>query len=79
MKIQKRIDAVLRTGDKVTVSVTHEIKIQGDSSWVKYEATSLVQDETTEQAASRVINHVNDAAMSAVRETVNRVNGVVNQ
>lgn len=73
MKIAKRGGEFLRDGDKITVAVTHEIKIGGESSWVRYEATSAINEETSEEAAKRVIGHVNTGCMEAVESTVNAV------
>ena len=75
MKIEKKSTATsfLREGDQITVAVTHEIKIGGESSWVRYEGSSKIQGETSEEASQRVINHVSQEVMKAVYETVEKV------
>lgn len=78
MKIARDMDvdvrgmtATLSQGDRITYGVTHQIKIGREDSWVKYEANSAVQEgETAEQAAERVMDHVNRTVMEAVMETV---------
>jgi hypothetical protein len=79
MNIEKRSESssALSTDDRITVSISHEIKIKGEASWVKYEANSAVrEEETATQAATRVIDHVDRQVMSAVRQVVTTVNGV---
>ena len=66
--------AELFEGDTILVSITHEVKIGRESSWVKYEANSKVRpDEAAQDARTRVINHVNQSVMVAVEEAVNTV------
>lgn len=73
MKIAKTGGYFVREGDSITVAVTHEIKIDGESSWVRYEASSKVNQETSEEASDRVIGLVNQGAMEAVMKTVQEV------
>lgn len=74
MRVVKKSADVLREGDRITVSVTHQIRIGGEDSWVKYEASSkLWQSEDAEDAAQRVIAHVNQGVMEAVVKTVKTV------
>jgi len=64
----------LYTGDQITVGVTHEISVGRDKSWVKYEAvTKLRPGETTEDARTRTIGHVNESVMVHVAKTVETV------
>lgn len=65
---------VLYTGDQITVSVTHEISVGRDKSWVKYEAcTRLQPGESTEDARARAIGHATESVMQAVDRTVETV------
>ena len=73
MKIQKTGASFIRDGDTITVAVTHEIKIGGESSWVRYEANSRVNQETSEEASERTIRFVNEGVMDAVMKTVETV------
>lgn len=73
MKIQKTDASFIRDGDTITVAVTHEIKIGGESSWIRYEASSKVNQETSEQASERTIGFVNEGVMDAVHKTVEKV------
>lgn len=71
------VTSALDPGDRITVSVSHELKINGESSWVKYEANSAVREnESATEASSRVQDHVEREVMKAVEQTVNSVNGV---
>jgi hypothetical protein len=64
----------LFNGDQITVSVTHQIQIGRDNSWVKYEAvTKLRPGEKAEDARTRAIGHVNVSVMEAVAKTVETV------
>jgi hypothetical protein len=64
----------LFAGDQITVSVTHQIQIGRDNSWVKYEAVTRLQPgETPSAARSRAIGHVNESVMEAVHSTVETV------
>lgn len=64
----------LFAGDEISVSVTHEVKVGRDSSWVKYEAkTKLRPGEVAEDARTRAIGHVNESVMIAVHQAVERV------
>ena len=75
--INKRSSEMLRSGDKITVAITHEISINRDKAWVRYEATSTVdEDEHAEDAKQRVIEHctgsVVDAAQAAAQKVLDR-------
>ena len=76
MKIAKTGGHFVRDGDTITVAVTHEIKIGGESSWVRYETTTKVNQETSEEASDRAIGFVNQGAIKAVHETVEQVRSV---
>lgn len=75
MKLVHRTES-LHTGDRIEFSVTHQIKINGDDSWVKYGVHTTVQDgETTEEAAVRALGHVDEFVIKAceqVAQTVER-------
>lgn len=65
---------MLFNGDKITVSVSHQVKIGREESWIRYEASSAVQpDESTEDAKDRVVGHVNRGVMDAVMQVVETV------
>jgi hypothetical protein len=64
----------LYAGDQITVGVTHEISVNRDKSWVKYEAvTKLRPGESAEDARTRAIGHVNQSVMEVVTKTVETV------
>ena len=64
----------LDEGDQITVSITHQIQINGDNSWVRYEASSKVREnETAEDAAERVHGHVDSEVIKSVVKTVETV------
>lgn len=64
----------LFAGDQITAGVTHQIQVGRDNSWVKYEATTKVRpDESTEDAKTRAIGHVNASVMDAVDAVVEEI------
>lgn len=77
MKIDGNVgiaDISLAAGDRITVSVSHRIRIKGDESWIKYEVNTAVREgETTQEARTRAIGHVNASAMEAVHQVVDTV------
>lgn len=59
---------------EIEVSVTHEIKIHGDKTWVGVRMTGSVwEDESTEDAHARLSEKVQKAVMDEVRATVTTV------
>lgn len=61
-------------GDRITVSATLESKVNRDSMWSKYEASSIVRHgETTEEASERVIAHVKTRVVDATIAIGNEV------
>jgi hypothetical protein len=65
---------VLYAGDRITVGVTHQIEVGRDKSWVKYEATTrLDEGESAEDARTRAVGHVNESVMVAVQQTVEKI------
>jgi hypothetical protein len=74
VKIVGRSESVLETGDRVTVSVSHQIKIGREESWIRYEAsTNVKSDEHSEDAKTRVIDHVDQGVMDAIDRVVQTV------
>jgi hypothetical protein len=78
VKLQKTSQVapeLFREGDKVTATVTHNIKINGYDSWAKYEITSTQgPEETIEDVDARVIQHATKTvvklAFQAAQEVV---------
>lgn len=61
-------------GDRVTCSISHQIRIDGEQSWVKFEANlGVLPDEPDNQAIERVVGLTNKAVMSAINTTVETV------
>ena len=73
MKIEKTGTSFVREGDTITVAVTHEVKIGGESSWIRFETSTKVAGETSENASRRAIGFVNQGVMEAVESTVESV------
>lgn len=74
MKIER--PPTLAPGDVIDISITHEIVIGGEKSWVKYGAQSTVRDnETTEDAEDRVAALVDAGVMKVIHRTVETVRG----
>jgi cytochrome c-type biogenesis protein CcmE len=64
----------LSPGDTVEISVTHELVIHGEKSWVKYGVQSKVQtNETAEDARVRVEGLVTAGVMQTVLKTVETI------
>jgi len=60
--------------EQIELSVTHEIKINGDKTWVGARITASVDDnETTEDARAQLSEQVQKAVMDEVRATVTTV------
>lgn len=78
MKLVSRHEGVhlLDAGDRISVSVTHQIRINHDDSWIKAEATSSVRPgEDAQEAGDRVLTFVDDFVIKAcerVAATVER-------
>ena len=65
------------TGDRITVGVTHEVLIDGERSWIKYEIhTDVNEYEQLEDARARASRQLNDGVMRQIAETVETVRGV---
>ena len=62
--------------NRITVGITHEVLIDGERSWIKYEInTGVDQHETVEKARSRASQMLNDGVMRLIAETVETVRG----
>jgi hypothetical protein len=62
--------------DRITVGVTHEVLIDGERSWIKYEINTGVEPtETLERARGRASRMLNDGVMRLIAETVETVRG----
>lgn len=73
----ERLKPALHEGDIVEFGVTHELKINGDASWVSFKAASKVQSgESPDEASERLIAHVNNTMEKAVKATVESVEGM---
>ena len=67
---------MLVEGDRVVCSISHQLRIDGEDTWVKFETNAQVQaEETAEQASERVIQHTNKQAMRTVYVVVETVKG----
>lgn len=77
MKLQKVSQVapeVFHEGDKVTATVTHNIKINGDDSWVKYEITSTIgPDEHIDDVDNRVLNHATSTVVKLAYKAAEKV------
>lgn len=75
MKLIHQTDAVvLHPGDNLELSITHQIRINGDDSWIKYGVNTKVRDgETAEQAYQRALQHVDEAIIRACEQVAKTV------
>ena len=64
----------LYPGDMLQLTVTHEIVVGGEKSWVKYGVSTTVQPgETAERARQRASRNVNKGVMDEIKTTVETV------
>lgn len=57
-RVHQEAPEIFHEGDSVRVSVTHNIKINGDDSWVKYEyGTKIQEGEHVDDVDARLIEH----------------------
>lgn len=69
MRITPPTTEDLDVGDRITISVTHHIRINQDESWVRYEAsTTRRESETTTQADARLLHHVDAFVIQACQQ-----------
>lgn len=60
--------------DRLEISVTHEVMIDGEKSWVKYGVSGSVgPNESEETARKRASEHVNKGVLATLGETVETV------
>lgn len=65
---------LLDSGDRISVSVTHQIRINGDDSWVKAEASSSVREsESPDHAGDRVLQYVDAFVIKACEQVATTV------
>ena len=58
-------------GDRMGMTISHELRIDGDISWVKYEYNTRVQkDETSQELNSRMIKVIQSAMRVGIAETI---------
>jgi hypothetical protein len=73
-KLISQSHEVLHVGDKLTVAITHEVKINSDNAWIRYEATTTIEDgETVEQAKQRIGGHVTQAVIDVAEQAAAKV------
>jgi len=64
----------LDTGDRVTISVSHQIFINGDQSWIKLEVNGQVrEEENSQEAITRVHEEVLHNIMGIIEDNVSLV------
>jgi hypothetical protein len=63
--------SLLDPGDRVTVSVSHQIFINGDQSWVKLEINGQVREgEASQEAIGRIHGEVLNNIMGIIEDNV---------
>ena len=64
----------LYAGDTLKVGVSHELKIDGDATWVSYSIISTVRDgESAEDAHERVTSILMANTADAIQKTVENI------
>lgn len=67
----ENLPTYLNHGDSIEVSMSNELKIDGDSAWVSYKVfAKIAEDETSAQTHERVMNHLRVGVSDAVNKTV---------
>lgn len=65
----------LGPGDRISLSVSHALRINGDECWVKYEAGSTIREsEDGQQAHERVLKALTAGIDKAIDVTVEYAN-----
>lgn len=66
--------SLLDEGDMVMTTVTHEVTIDGEKSWIKHGASTKVRSgETAAQARDRLSRYVSEGALNEVEANVTAV------
>jgi len=66
--------ASLNESDVVELGMSHELKIDGDGTWVSYKvATKVGPGETSDEAFQRALSHVTEKMRLAVDAAVRNV------
>lgn len=69
-------ESLLDPGDPVTISISHQLRINGDDSWVKVEATSKVRPgESADDTYNRVLQFVDGKAVQTGEHAAHTVMG----
>lgn len=69
---------LLSPGDTVMTTVTHEVTIDGEKSWIKHGATTTVRvSETADQARERLSAYVTMGALKEVGANVEQVRAYI--
>ena len=64
----------LGPGDRINISVSHALKINGDETWVKYEVGhTLQEDEWGDVAHQRVMEALTEGMDDTINQTVKYV------
>lgn len=67
-------DRRLVAGDTIEYGVSHEIKVDGDGSWVSLKVTTVVREgEDADEAYHRVEHYLTEKMRAAVAQTVRNI------
>jgi hypothetical protein len=74
------IPSVLNAGDSIEISVSHQIYVDGDQSWVSYKVYSRVaEDESSSDTHARVMTHIRTGLDDTINKVVEHVREKVEQ
>lgn len=74
MRVEEVLPNVLSEGDTIQVTISHQMYIDGDQSWVTYRVQGRVEEgEEFHDANRRVMDAVNAGSKAAIKETVRNV------
>jgi hypothetical protein len=66
--------AFLNEGDAIEIGMSHELKIDGDATWLSYKvATKVGVGETSDDASARALQYLTNKMEHAVQVTVAHV------
>lgn len=74
MRVEEVLPNVLSEGDTIQVTVSHQMYIDGDQSWVTYRVQGKVEEgEEFHDANRRIMDAVSGGSQAAIKETVRNV------
>lgn len=71
---EESLPHALVEGDSITITMSHQMYIDGDQSWITYKVSGRVlEEEESQEAHERILGYLTKATERAVKETVRNV------